>query len=250
VLALVLKLTLAPALVAVATLAARRSGPRAGGLISGLPVVAGPIALVVAIEQGKAFLDRAAVAAILGMVASIAFCVTYATVAQRSGVTLALTAAGVVYAVMIAAFLPIHLALVPASAVTLAAIAAGSWQLRRLAGREAGEREPVRSLLGLRMAITAVLVVALTGAAGHLSAHAAGLLIPVPIITAVMAGFTHAQAGPVAAARLLAGLVEAYVAFLAFFATLAVALPDAGNAAAFGAATGASLLVWLALVCA
>ena len=53
--ALLLKLTLAPALVALATYVARRLGPRAGGMVSGIPVVAGPIVLIYAIEHGDRF---------------------------------------------------------------------------------------------------------------------------------------------------------------------------------------------------
>ena len=46
------KVLLAPGFVVVASLAARRYGPRIGGLIAGLPVVAGPILLIYALEHG------------------------------------------------------------------------------------------------------------------------------------------------------------------------------------------------------
>ena len=57
---LAVKLTLAPAFVVGASLASRRFGPRMGGLIAGLPVVAGPILLVYALAHGRAFASGAA----------------------------------------------------------------------------------------------------------------------------------------------------------------------------------------------
>ena len=85
VLALVLKLTLAPALVATATQVAGRLGHRAGGLVGGLPVVAGPILLIYAVEQGQAFAAEAAAGAVLGIVSLVGFCVAYALAARRHG---------------------------------------------------------------------------------------------------------------------------------------------------------------------
>lgn len=47
---LLLKLTLAPLLVALATLVARRWGPKVGGIVVGLPLSTGPIFLFLAID--------------------------------------------------------------------------------------------------------------------------------------------------------------------------------------------------------
>ena len=57
---LLLKLMLVPSLVAVATLAGRRWGPRVGGWFTALPIVGGPVLCFYAIEQGERFASRAA----------------------------------------------------------------------------------------------------------------------------------------------------------------------------------------------
>lgn len=57
---LAVKLLLAPSFVVGASLTARRFGPRIGGLVGGLPVVAGPILLVYALTHGRAFAADAA----------------------------------------------------------------------------------------------------------------------------------------------------------------------------------------------
>ena len=81
---LAVKLLLAPSFVVVASLASRRFGPRVGGLIAGLPVVAGPILLAYAIAHGSAFAAAAAVGTLMGLVSLIAFVVVYAHLARAS----------------------------------------------------------------------------------------------------------------------------------------------------------------------
>ena len=133
--------------------------------------------------------------------------------------------------------------------MSLAAVAGG--QLGP-APHDAGEQavEPGPDLLAWRLAVTAVLVLALTAVAGELSPHLAGLLAPFPIITAVLAGFTQAHTGPGQAIELLSGLSTALVCFTAFFALLAALIDPVGAAWAFAVATAGALACWGALVAA
>ena len=80
---LAVKVLLAPSFVVGASLAARRFGPRVGGLIAGLPVVAGPILLAYALAHGRAFAAGAAAGTLLGLVSLIPFVVVYAGLAGR-----------------------------------------------------------------------------------------------------------------------------------------------------------------------
>src|SRR4051794_35189591 len=77
----VLHVLIAPALVAVATLAARRWGARVGGLVSAFPAIAGPVLLIDAHERGTDFAARAASGTLLGVIALSAFAVAYGRVA-------------------------------------------------------------------------------------------------------------------------------------------------------------------------
>src|SRR5580658_3582469 len=81
---LAVKLTLAPAFVVGASLAARRFGPRIGGLVAGLPVVAGPILLVYALTHGTAFAADAAAGTLLGLISLTAFVAVYGRLAGQS----------------------------------------------------------------------------------------------------------------------------------------------------------------------
>ena len=66
------KLIGAPLFLAAATLAARRWGETVGGLIIALPLVSGPISVVLAVEHGADFAVNAALGSLVGT-AALAF---------------------------------------------------------------------------------------------------------------------------------------------------------------------------------
>ena len=96
--------------------------------------------------------------------------------------------------------------------------------------------------LPLRAACALVLVVTLTAVAGWLGPQLSGLLAPFPIISTVLATFTHVQRGPDELLRLLRGMISGFVAFALFCFALALALPRLGVAGAFALATAVALL--------
>src|SRR5262249_49764425 len=57
---LLVKVLLTPALIAAATLLARRYGPAVGGTVAGLPLTSTPVSIFLFVEQGPAFTVRAA----------------------------------------------------------------------------------------------------------------------------------------------------------------------------------------------
>ena len=81
---LLLKLTLAPLLVAMATLATRRWGPNVGGILIGLPLSTAPIFLFLAIDQGLDFAERATIGILLGLVGLVAFAMIYVITSRRA----------------------------------------------------------------------------------------------------------------------------------------------------------------------
>lgn len=82
---LLLKLLLAPVLVVGSSLADRRWGPRLGGILVVLPIVAGPILLIVHLEHGSRFAAQAASAATLGIIPLAVFAVVFAYASRRCG---------------------------------------------------------------------------------------------------------------------------------------------------------------------
>ena len=70
---LALKLLLVPSFLLLVTLAGKRWGPSVAGWLAGLPVVAGPIMFVLAVEHGELFTAHAATAALSAVFASVTF---------------------------------------------------------------------------------------------------------------------------------------------------------------------------------
>src|SRR5579859_5746410 len=89
---LALKLALVPAFLAALTVAGRVWGPSVAGWLAGLPVVSGPIVLLLALERGPAFAAQASAASIAAIAASEAFNFAYAWTCRRAAWPLALTA--------------------------------------------------------------------------------------------------------------------------------------------------------------
>jgi uncharacterized membrane protein (GlpM family) len=79
------KLLLVPALIVLITFAGRRWGPAVAGWMSGFPVVAGPILLLVAVERGAGFAAHAALGTLSAVPAAVAFALGYAWATRRFG---------------------------------------------------------------------------------------------------------------------------------------------------------------------
>jgi hypothetical protein len=249
----VIEVVLAPALVAAATLAARRWGERIGGLVSAFPAIVGPVLLVAALEHGTAFAARAAGGTLLGLVALSAFALTYGRSARRFGWRASLAAGWA--AAGASGFAVSSLTAGPVAGL---AVAAGSLALaHRLLGvadappRGARLAPAMRRLaprwdLALRMALTATLVVSLTWAAGRFGAVAGGILAALPVLASILAVFTHRQVGAHAARVLLRGMLAGMAGFVSFCLIVAAVTEPAGIAVAFAAATVTAVAVQVA----
>ncbi len=242
----ILQLVVGPMLVGVATLVARRFGPRTGGLVSAFPAIVGPVLLVVALEHGTAFAADAAAGTLLGLVALSGFALVYARTATRARWPASLAAAWVAAAVSAAAAGAIGVGLVGAFAAAVVSL----WVSHRTLPRGGSAATPAvapRWDLPVRMALTALLVISLSAAASRLGALAGGILAALPVLASVLAVFTHAQHGPAALAELLRGMLSGMTGFVVFCALIATLIVPAGITIAFAAAVLGALMVQGAL---
>jgi hypothetical protein len=221
---LILKIALAPTLVLCVTLATRRWGSRVGGMLIALPVVAGPILLVITLEHGETFGARAARGALLGVVALSAFCAAFAAVASLRRWPAVLLIGWAAFAVVAACGARWDAPPVAGLATALAALLLARAYLSSNAHTDASSPSPPPWDLYARVGATAVLVILLTTAAGALGPAVSGVLTPFPIAASVLATFTLTQEGPAASVALLRGFVVALPGFAAFFFAVAVAL--------------------------
>jgi hypothetical protein len=228
---LLLKLFLAPVLIAIVTLGARRWGPRVGGWLTGLPTVAGPTLVFYAFEQGTAFAARASHATLVGLVAIPWFCVAYAYVGRRAGWAVSLIAGWTTFVFGIAFLSLREINLFVTWALLAVNCAAG---YMALPAHTPVSAEQVHSKWDLpsRMLAAAVLVTVLTAVADILGPQLSGLLAPFPVATAIVAAFTHKQRGVDAVVIFFRGFLPALVSFGLFCVVLAVALEPLGIARA------------------
>ncbi len=247
---LLLKLVLVPGLIALVTMAGRRFGPRVGGWLNALPLVAGPVLFFLALEQGDAFVARAALATLAGLAAVAAFAVVYSWTAVRQPWWACVLVGWSVFGA-----LTLALQGVPWTAGSGLALALGAFALAPLALPPMPEAPPPASVPGwdlpMRMAAAVILVLTVTGLAAWLGPRLSGALTPFPIATTILLAFTHAQQGAPAAVRFLRAFLPAMWSFALFCAVLAWGVIGLGRDAAFLLAFAASLvvqgLVWLGL---
>ncbi|HEY5708498.1 MAG TPA: hypothetical protein VIS51_03815 [Solirubrobacterales bacterium] len=237
------KILLSPLCVVAVSLAGRRWGVAVAGVLGGLPVVAGPILLVETLLHGHGFGADAAAGTLLGLVALTVFVVVYGRVAAAArpipsvlcGWTAFLLGVAVLNLIqpppalsliLVAACFALGLRLLPPLPTSPPAVAAPPWW-----------DLPARALAAL------VLVLVLTAVSGALGPHLSGLLAPFPIITSVLAVFTHTHDGFAQVSILLRNFLFGFYGFAAFCFVLAISLPTLAIATAFGFATAAALAV-------
>ena len=230
----VLKVVLAPAFVVAITLVARRFGSRIGGVVGGLPAIAGPILFVLALDHGRGFAAAAAVGTLLGVVAVMAFVLGYVAASRHSGWPAAVAAGWASFFVAVALLRPVHVGAYVALVVACAATAATVLLLPRPGASTRVEEPHPPSELAVRALCAVVPVVAVTATAHLLGPHLSGLLASFPIMTPVLAAFTQARLGPREAAHLLHGLSIGFFAYALFCFVVAVTLRPWGTASSFG----------------
>jgi hypothetical protein len=232
---LLLKLILVPGLIAVVTLATRRWGPRVGGLLMSMPVVAGPTLAFYAVEQGNTFAAEATKATLIGLVAVGAFCVSYARSAARWNWPLSLASGWLTFGAVTALLYRSQFSLFVSLVLAVVALLSARRLIPSSGAISASTARPAWDL-PLRMAAAALLVFILTSLAERLGPSLSGVLTPFPIATAILAGFTHAQAGPVAVARFLRGFIPGLCTFAVFCFVLSPGLQSFSLPVAFGGA--------------
>jgi len=238
---LLIKVLLAPLLLAGCAFAAWKWGAAVGGLLLGLPLVSGPVSVVLMVEHGERFAESAARGTLFGLLATGTFIVCYALVSRRSPWWLSLALSYAAYLAVAWALSLVSVSLAGAAGLVLASLVAFGVSL---GVPESCDPTPKPGLgaLAIRMAIASVIVAAITGSAGLLGAQASGLLAPLPVLLAVGVAYTHRRQGRAATRGLLRGALAGSAGGVAFFATVGLLLGTATPVIAYAAALAAALL--------
>ncbi len=239
---LTLKLLLVPAFLLLVTLAGKRWGPSVAGWFAGLPLVAGPILLFLALEHGPVFAANASSAALSAVAATIAFSAAYAHLAQRVSWWLALPTALSAWGAAVAALSRLPANAMLSLAVALLALICAPRLFPVLRSRPTTLVVSAGELL-CRMLAGVALTLTVTAAASYLGSGWSGLLAVFPVLGSVLAVFSHRGHGSAVVAMLLRAMATGLYSFATFCFTLSTTLPHAGIPGAFAMATAAALAV-------
>ncbi len=212
---LILKLCLVPSLVAAVTLATRRWGPRIGGWLTALPVIAGPTLCFYAIEQGNDFAGRAAQTTLIGLIAVVAHSVTYSHTCRRWAWLPCLLISWLAFLALTIVFYLEQPNLVLGLFLALLSFVIARRLLPSRGGSEGTSNHAARDLV-LRMGASLGSVLVLTSLADRLGPSLSGFLTPFPVATAIIAAFTQIERGPDAVVSYFHGFVPALNSFALF----------------------------------
>jgi len=244
---LLAKLLLAPACVVAVSLAGRRWGVAVAGVLGGLPVVAGPILLVLTLVHGDSFGARSASGTLLGLLALSVFVVVYGRLCPFARPVVCLFAGWGAFLAAVAILNNFHPPALISLIVVAATFALGIKLLPSPEG-QVGEIGPLPSWdLPARALAALALVLTITAASGSLGPGLSGLLAPFPIITSVLAVFTHLHGSPGQVRVLLRNFLVGFYGFASFCFVLAVGLDPLSTGVAFLAAISAALVVQLSV---
>jgi hypothetical protein len=235
-----------PIILAAVTLAGRRWGQRTAGWLGSFPIVAGPILLILAIEQGAPFAALAAERAMAAIAATMAFFVVLARLAPRLRWASALGVAFIAWVALVAAlsWLPATLPIATLAAVValaLAPLAMGA-ELATPAATGPAPSPPSRWELPSRMLAGAALALITSHLGARFGPETSGYAALFPVVGATAAGFNLARQGAPAAVSFLRGMNRGMWSVAVFCGVLALALLHLTVPAAFGIALLATIV--------
>jgi hypothetical protein len=243
---LLLKLTLVPFFLALISLAGKRFGPSFAGWLAGLPVVVGPILFLLSIEQGAAFAGHAAVFTLASVSTVIAFGVGYAWAARKYATKngwMISSACGLVSWFVAALIISrVSFSLTTAAILTLASLLIAPFLYPSQLPINAASKLPATELFA-RMAAGIALTLVVTASAQTFGAAWSGIAALAPLLSPVLAIFTHRRSGGAHAIALFKGLVRGLYALSTFCFVLAALIVDLGIPASFAVAIAAALCV-------
>ncbi len=239
--AALLKLALVPLVVWLASVAGRRWGHAATGWISGLPLIAGPISVFLALDQGVEFAADAAAATLQVTGAAALHCFVFAHASRRFGWIASLLLGWAAFVAAAAALGAVPIPPLAGAGITLLAL--GAMLAKLPAAKRAIGPVPIPgSEMAVRVAAALAIAAAVTLGASFFGPRISGILLAFPITGSVLPSFALALHGSDATVRLLAGFLSGLFAFAAFQLVVATALPALGVLVGFPVAFAAGLV--------
>lgn len=211
-------------------------------------MIGAPIILVLVLEHGSAFGARAGAATLIGLFPTAVFVVVYGRLAQRFGPVVCVGAGWAAFLAVVGLLATVQVPRGVALVVVFAAFWAAARLLPDLTGTGTTPAPLPRWDVSLRMTAAGTLVALISLLSSSLGAQLSGLLAPFPVLTAVLAGFTHRNGGPAPVELALRGFLLGYYGFAAFAFVISLTLTRMPDVWAFALALAAAPVAQLSVM--
>lgn len=223
---LLIKIVMMPVVIGGVTIASKKWGNLVGGMIASMPWIAGPIMLFFTLEQGVAFAVSSVSGVMMGIVGVLAFCFAYIYSAMRSKwyISLLMAYLAFIFTTVSLIFFENHVGLDVWFGIVIFLSFVGMIFFPKLERKES-TGQSLKYDIYLRMIIITVFVTLITYLAQLLGPTWSGILTPFPIITAILAAFTHYTQGAYGTSVILRGMLTGFIGFASFLYLQAKLLP-------------------------
>lgn len=223
---LLIKLIMMPIVIGGVTIASKKWGNLVGGMLASLPWIAGPIVLFFTIEQGVDFTIHSIKGVMIGIMGVLAFVFAYIYTCIKFQWYWSLLAAYLGFLITSLIFNSIEslLTLNEWFCLTILMSLIGIRFFPKLKP-ENSHRKILKYDIYLRMIVITTFVILITFLAKILGPTWSGILTPFPVITAILAAFTHYTQGPYGTSIVLKGMLTGFIGFAAFLFLQAILLP-------------------------
>jgi hypothetical protein len=221
-----IKLIMMPIVIGGVTLASKKWGNLVGGMIASLPWIAAPIILFFTLEQGVEFTISSIKGVMIGIIGVLAFCFAYINSAVKFRWYVSLLFAYLAFLTTtvllnsVESYMNLNAWYITSIILSLIGI-----KLFPRLKMQNGLDQTLKYDIYLRMIIITVFVALITYLAKVLGPTWSGILTPFPIITAILAAFTHYTQGAYGTSIILRGMLTGFIGFATFLFLQALLLP-------------------------
>ena len=226
---LLFKILFVPAVIAAISIAGRFWGPGISGLLGGLPVVAGPILVFLALDHGEAFAASSAQAALAGVISIGIFCYSYARASLRFGMMQSVIISLSGFALSTCLLYVFELSITCSLIIAVLLLIVFRLTFPKISETANLYLVNLQDVI-LRMFAAACLVLLITFTSEALGPRLRGLLAPFPIAGTILAVFTHTKCGADATRRLLSGFINGLFGMAIFDVLFATQVTNLGVA--------------------
>ena len=230
-----IKLILMPLVIGGVTLASKKWGNSIGGMIASLPWIAAPIMLFFMLEQGVDFTVSSIKGVMIGLIGVLAFTFAYIYSAIQFKWYLSLLLAYMAFLTTtlllntVKSYMGLNTWFILSVILSLIGI-----KVFPKLKKQGSLNQSLKYDIYLRMIIITLFVAIITYLAKILGPTWSGILTPFPIITAILAAFTHYTQGAYGTSIILRGMLTGFIGFASFLYLQAILLPHYSMVVSFG----------------